>query len=966
MRAKIRRGFSIFMAAAVLSSGFSGTVFAERQEVSRQSIYGASADGSRTVEENGVTVTNESEFMDALKNRQSPITVDGIITIANGEDTDKRMLPIIFPAGTVVQATAESVVYVRSPIQLEGDGVCFKNIDLRFNSSTALGSVPHREIFLAGHSLTFDNVSTYLEGGGDLGSFGGTEEELLPTVYAGGYTGTVNGENASLTVKNSNDKTMFQAIYLGHEAESDNKAPYLGEAVLNLDAKAIVRERVDAALNSRAKITISGEENSYAKAKQVYGNENTTLTLNKSSVEEAIVENVGNLVLQEGACLSSKTDVLGNVTLKSGACLDLNAVEQAVISGNFAGVEDQAEEQGILVLNENGSVSIEGAVTGTTRFQTKNRLFPGTLLIGKSYISAHQETSVENNFVLPQSCIERGYELKYNEGVWSVDGQIPEDISISRIEIVSAPEKVDLRKIAAAEDETIPDEETFFEVNWYDGNGNVFSSEDVESNMLYEIDYVIRIRTDYWQSEETDILEKTDWYQPVSLMSSAENPGRYYLQAFEGAFPGDYTFLFCSNYFEGDLVTVADVKALKDTVLAEQRVIFYDQDIQEPEDPEKPTDPEDPKDPTDPEEHKHVYQQSVTKQATCTEKGIKTYTCGCGESYTEEIPAVGHKEVVDAAVAPTETTEGKTQGSHCSVCGMVLKAQEIIPATGGTTGPEEPKDPTDPEDPKDPTDPEEPKDPTDPEEHEHLYQERVTKQATCTEKGIRTYTCSCGKSYAEEISAVGHKYVERRIPATLKQDGYVQQVCSVCSASKNKSVIHRVNDVSLERVDFIFNGKAVTPSVTVKDSKGSRLSVGNDYGVIYAPGRKNPGIYTVTVMLKGDYSGSVARTFTIRPKGCSLGKLTAKSKGFQAAWKKQASQTSGYQLQYCTAKSFKAKTAKSVDIKKNTTLKTKVTKLRAKKKYYVRIRTYKTVKVNGKNIKLYSDWSKRKMVRTKK
>lgn len=194
----------------------------------------------------------------------------------------------------------------------------------------------------------------------------------------------------------------------------------------------------------------------------------------------------------------------------------------------------------------------------------------------------------------------------------------------------------------------------------------------------------------------------------------------------------------------------------------------------------------------------------------------------------------------------------------------------------------------------------------------------------------------------------------------------MQQVCSACSASKNKSVIHRVNDVSLERVDFIFNGKAVTPSVTVKDSKGSRLSVGSDYGVIYAPGRKNPGIYTVTVMLKGDYSGSVARTFTIRPKGCSLGKLTAKSKGFQAAWKKQSSQTSGYQIQYCMTKSFKGKSAKTVAIKKNTLVKKKVAKLKAKKKYYVRIRTYKSVKVNGKDLKLCSDWSKWKSVRTKK
>ena len=121
----------------------------------------------------------------------------------------------------------------------------FQDIKVTFESSDALGSVPHREIFLAGHSLTFDNVKTYLEGGADLGGgFGGTEEELLPTVYAGGYTNTQIGNNASLTVRNSNSETMFQAVYMGHEAERDNKVPYLGTATVNLDTRVIVREKV--------------------------------------------------------------------------------------------------------------------------------------------------------------------------------------------------------------------------------------------------------------------------------------------------------------------------------------------------------------------------------------------------------------------------------------------------------------------------------------------------------------------------------------------------------------------------------------------------------------------------------------------------------------------------------------------------------------------------------------------------
>ena len=80
--------------------------------------------------------------------------------------------------------------------------------------------------------------------------------------------------------------------------------------------------------------------------------------------------------------------------------------------------------------------------------------------------------------------------------------------------------------------------------------------------------------------------------------------------------------------------------------------------------------------------HTHSYTFKITKQPTCTEKGVKTYTCDCGESYTEEVSALGHKEVVDKAVAPTCTKSGLTKGKHCSVCGKVLTAQKKISAQG--------------------------------------------------------------------------------------------------------------------------------------------------------------------------------------------------------------------------------------------------------------------------------------------
>ena len=75
----------------------------------------------------------------------------------------------------------------------------------------------------------------------------------------------------------------------------------------------------------------------------------------------------------------------------------------------------------------------------------------------------------------------------------------------------------------------------------------------------------------------------------------------------------------------------------------------------------------------------------VTTPATCTTPGVKTFTCGtCNAKKTEEIPASGHTEVIDAAVEATCTEPGKTEGKHCSVCNTVLVKQDTIPATGHT------------------------------------------------------------------------------------------------------------------------------------------------------------------------------------------------------------------------------------------------------------------------------------------
>ncbi|MGM9552706.1 MAG: Ig domain-containing protein [Faecousia sp.] len=81
--------------------------------------------------------------------------------------------------------------------------------------------------------------------------------------------------------------------------------------------------------------------------------------------------------------------------------------------------------------------------------------------------------------------------------------------------------------------------------------------------------------------------------------------------------------------------------------------------------------------------HVHTWDEgTVTQEATCTETGEMTFACACGETRTQEIAAADHTVVTDAAVAPSCTESGLTEGSHCEVCGVTIVAQEVITATG--------------------------------------------------------------------------------------------------------------------------------------------------------------------------------------------------------------------------------------------------------------------------------------------
>ena len=252
---------------------------------------------------------------------------------------------------------------------------------------------------------------------------------------------------------------------------------------------------------------------------------------------------------------------------------------------------------------------------------------------------------------------------------------------------------------------------------------------------------------------------------------------------------------------------------------------------------------------------------------------------------------------------------------------------------------------------------------------QHNYTESITKQPTCTEPGRKTLTCSiCGAvKDTTSIPKTAHTYKNKKVTkrATTSKNGTFTAVCSVCGAEQTE-VIYAAKTIKLSKTSMTYNGKKQKPSVTITDAAGKRLKNGTDYKVTYPKKTQNVGKYTVTVTLKGNYTGTVKKTFTILPKNTAISKLTASKNTVTVKWKKQTKQTAGYEIQYSTSSKFTKKTTKTVKAAKNSMTSKKITKLKAKKKYYVRIRTYQTVKVGKKSTKIYASWSKAKTVTTKK
>ena len=220
-----------------------------------------------------------------------------------------------------------------------------------------------------------------------------------------------------------------------------------------------------------------------------------------------------------------------------------------------------------------------------------------------------------------------------------------------------------------------------------------------------------------------------------------------------------------------------------------------------------------------------------------------------------------------------------------------------------------------------------------------------------------TNACDTDCNICGAKRVITHSFKTVTAKATLTKNGSIVKKCSVCGTTASTTIIYSPKTFKLSTTSYTYSGSAKKPSVTVKDASGETLKNGTDYTVSYK-NNKNVGTATATVTFKGNYSGSKKLNFTIKPKTTSLSKLTAGSKQLKVTWKKNSS-VSGYQIQYSTSKKFLG--AKTVTVKSYKTTSSTLKSLKAKKTYYVRIRTYKTV--NGR--KYYSSWSGYKTAKTK-
>ena len=336
----------------------------------------------------------------------------------------------------------------------------------------------------------------------------------------------------------------------------------------------------------------------------------------------------------------------------------------------------------------------------------------------------------------------------------------------------------------------------------------------------------------------------------------------------------------------------------------------------------------------------HAYGNwTVTKEATCTKTGSREKSCAdCGDKVTEEIPAAGHKwnESYTVDVAPTYTEEG-AESIHCSVCGEIkegsgravakLRKPVSMLTISGIV--------------------------------DRNYNGKEQTQAIVVMDGDTTLVD--GTDYT-----VSYENNTNAGTASVIITGIGNYTDSV---TKNFTIKKIANTITAKNFTKTYSTKVQAFALGVKIKNGTPTYKSNSKSVTVSKAGKvtvkakfiGKATITITVPASTNYTATTKKiAVTVNPTKTALSSVSSPSAGkMTVKWKKNAVGT-GYQIQYSTSSKFTS--PKAVTIANNSTLTRTIGNLAKGKKYYVRIRTYKTVG----STKFYSGWSAAKAVTIKK
>ena len=178
--------------------------------------------------------------------------------------------------------------------------------------------------------------------------------------------------------------------------------------------------------------------------------------------------------------------------------------------------------------------------------------------------------------------------------------------------------------------------------------------------------------------------------------------------------------------------------------------------------------------------HEHTYTTTVLKPATCTETGQVEYRCYCGDYYVDSIKALDHTPGDWITVRSATTTQTGLRQKSCKICGRVLQ-EESVPmlkasdtATNSSNSSKNDKTSS----------------------HTHSYTYEITEEATCTEKGEKTYTCTiCGNTFKTSIPATNHPSRKTvRTEGDCGDPGTIETICNICDAVISSETLYYEHD----------------------------------------------------------------------------------------------------------------------------------------------------------------------------